>query len=468
MGIFKKLTVINKGLRYKLLIAFCLMSIIPLLACVYVMSTYLFPQLDDLQTVSIVIISSLFIALLGLFFAKGLIDPVVDMAIEAKIIANGDFNRKVEAPYEDEVGNLAQSINNMTQKIKSNMEELKSYGRRMNEVNSEIQKKMMVLSSLLQVGDIISTGSARLDSTLEIALEKAASSFDTGYGVLYASKEEDVNFGMRASYNLKSENLMGLVIKENGQGILENAVRDKSVIVIDKASKASKELSSFRASSNIENAVIIPLFSSKRNLGLLIVGNRMEDYKFKNDDVEIVKVFAKQISIAIETDVLNRKATELSITDDLTGLYNKRFISTRLEEEIKRAIFYQRPCSFIIFSLDDIDSFRRTHGELATEEALKKVAKSIKDNILPIGKAARISGFEFAILLPEKNKKEALYIAEEMKRKIEATNVMRDGKTSMKVTIGLGENPIDGATSDELFRKAEELIRQSRQTADKK
>jgi diguanylate cyclase (GGDEF)-like protein len=444
------------------------MSIIPLLACVYVMSTYLFPQLDDLQTVSVVIVASLFIALLGLFFAKSLIDPVVDMAIEAKIIASGDFNRKVAAPYEDEVGNLAQSINNMTQKIKSNMEELKSYGRRMNDVNSEIQKKMLVLSSLLQVGDIISTGSTGLDSTLEVALEKAASIFDTGYGVLYASKGEGLDFTARASCNLKNENLMNLVIKADGQGILEDAIRTKSVVIIDKASKASKELSGFKTSSNIENAVIIPLFSNKRNLGLLILGNRLEDYKFKNDDVDMVKVFAKQMSIAIETDVLSKKATELSITDDLTGLYNKRFISTRLEEEIKRAIFYQRPCSFIIFSLDDINGLRQAHGELAVEEALKKVAKSIKDNILPIGKAARISGFEFAILLPEKNKKEASHIAEEMRHRIEATNVLRDGKISMKVTIGLGENPIDGATSDELFRKAEESIREARNAAGKR
>lgn len=468
MGFFKKLTVINKGLRYKLLIAFCLMSIIPLLACVYVMSTYLFPQLDDLQTVSVVIVASLFIALLGLLFARSLIDPVIDMAIEAKIIASGDFNRKVQAPYEDEVGNLAQSINNMTQKIKSNMDELKSYGRRMNEVNTEIQKKMMVLSSLLQVGDIISGGSARLDSTLEIALEKAASAFDTGYGVLYASKEEGLDFVARTSCNLKNENLMGLVIKANGHGILEDAVRDKSAIIIDKASKASKELSVFKASSNIENAVIIPIFSGKRNLGLLILGNRLGDYKFKDDDVEIIRVFAKQMSIAIETDILSKKASELSITDDLTGLYNKRFISTRLEEEIKRAIFYQRPCSFVIFSLDDIHGLRQAHGELAVEEALKKVAKSIKDNMLPIGKAARISGFEFAVLLPEKNKKEASYIAEEMRRKIETTNVLRDGKISLKVTIGLGENPIDGATGDELFRKAEESIREARHAAGKK
>ena len=176
----------------------------------------------------------------------------------------------------------------------------------------------------------------------------------------------------------------------------------------------------------------------------------------------MMRVFGKQIAIAIEGDILSRKTSELSITDDLTNLYNKRFIMIRLEEEIKRSIFYQRPCSFIVLSMDQFDAFRKTYGELAAEEALRRIAKSLKDNMVPIGKAARISGSEFAVLLPEKNKREASRIAEEMRKIIETTNLLRDGKAMVKVAIGVSENPIDGATSDELFRKAEEAIRQAK------
>jgi len=55
----------------------------------------------------------------------------------------------------------------------------------------------------------------------------------------------------------------------------------------------------------------------------------------------------------------------------------------RLEEEIKRAIFYQRPCSFIIFNVDDFRAFVAKHGELAGEEALKRMSKLIRDNTDP-------------------------------------------------------------------------------------
>ncbi|MFH0763746.1 MAG: diguanylate cyclase [Candidatus Omnitrophota bacterium] len=462
MNFFEKFTVVNRGLRYKLMIAFSLMSTIPLLSCVYVINAYLFPQLDNPLAVSIIIFAAIIISLLGLFLAKSLIEPVIDMAIEAKLISSGDYGRKVAAPFEDEVGNLANSINFMTQKIRSNMDEIKGYGRKMGEVNQEIQKKVLALSSLLQIGDIIAAGSSQIDTILEVAVEKASTVFEGGFGILYMPKEEGGDFVMKTSYNLENENLKDLIIRKDGPGILEKAIANRSVIVFDKTTKDSKELTDFKAAAKINNMVILPLCSAKRSLGLFMVGNRLDDFRYKNEDVEMARVFGKQITIAIESDILSKKTGELLITDDLTNLYNKRFILNRVEEEIKRAVFYQRPCSFIVFSLDQFDLFRQSHGELAAEEALRRIARVMRENMMPVGKAARISGFEFAILLPEKNKKEASHAAEEMKKIIEATNLLREGKATAKVTVGVSENPIDGATSDELLKKAEEAVRQAK------
>ncbi|MDP3804270.1 MAG: diguanylate cyclase [Candidatus Omnitrophota bacterium] len=462
MDFFKKLTIVNKGLRYKLMVSFAVMAMIPMLSCVYVISTYFLPQLEDLTSVSLVILISMIISILGLWLAKSLIEPVIDMAIEVKLIAGGEFDRKISAPFDDEVGNLANSINFMTQKIKSNMDEIKGYGRKMGEVNQEIQKKVLALSSLLQIGDIIAAGSSQLDTLLELAVEKAAAVFESGFGVLYMPKDEGGDLIAKISYSLEKENLGNLVLRKDGSGILEEAAANRSLIVLDRTTRASKELANFKAAANIANAVILPLYSSKRNLGLLIIGNRQNDFKYKNEDIDMVRVFAKQMAIAIESDILSRKTSELSITDDLTNLYNKRFIMSRLEEEIKRSIFYQRPCSFVVLGIDQFDIFRKTYGELAAEEALRRIARSIKDIMVPIGKAARISGSEFAVLLPEKNKREASQIAADMKKVIEAANLLREGKAAVNVTTGVSENPIDGATSDQLLKKAEEAIRQAK------
>ena len=462
MGKVRRFKMANKGLRYKLMIAFSLMSIIPILACTYAFSAYLFPESENLVHISVVIAVSLIIAALGLMFARQLVDPVIDMAIEAKLIASGEYNRKVTVASEDEVGNLGQSINAMTQKIKTNLDEIKNYGQKMREVNIEIHKKVLALSSLLQIGDIISAGSVQIDSVLDMALEKSCMIFDTGYGVLFTAKGDTDDYVIKSSCNLDKEKFGDLVIKKEGHGIIEKSMEDRSVVLLDNGTKPSKETENFKLRYELKNIIIIPLYSGRKDLGILLVGNREDDFRFKIDDVDLVKVFAKQMTIAIESDILTKKSKELSITDDLTDLYNKNFILSRMEEEIKRAIFYQRPCSFILFNIDDFNGFREKYGEIAAEEALKKLAKAIKDNVTAMGKAARISGDEFAVLLPERNKKEATLIAGEIKGKIEATNLLKEGKATLTVSGGVSENPLDGSTGDELFKKAIEALKQAR------
>ena len=68
------------------------------------------------------------------------------------------------------------------------------------------------------------------------------------------------------------------------------------------------------------------------------------------------------------------------------------------------------------------------------------------------------------MLLPEKNKREAAFIAEEVKHKVEMTNLLREGKATITLTGGVSENPIDGATADELFKKAIVNIKDVRAT----
>jgi HAMP domain-containing protein len=79
-------------------------------------------------TVSLIVFIAIVISLLGLILARNLVDPVVEMAIEANIIANGQYDRSLNVPTDDEVGEIAFSINIMTQKTKTNLDELKSYG----------------------------------------------------------------------------------------------------------------------------------------------------------------------------------------------------------------------------------------------------------------------------------------------------------------------------------------------------
>ena len=181
-GFCKQFSLMQQGLRYKLLIAFALMSVIPLLVMTYLTSTYIMTQEEiSLGQISIIVLISVVIAWLGLVLAKNLVEPVIDMSIEAKIIASGDFARKVRVTSEDEIGELGTSINLLARRIKDNVQELKDYGEKTREINLEIQRKMLALSNLLQIGDLISA-SADLDTILDTVLDKLAHFYDGGFG----------------------------------------------------------------------------------------------------------------------------------------------------------------------------------------------------------------------------------------------------------------------------------------------
>lgn len=458
MGLFKKMSLAPKGLRYKLIMAFSLMSIIPILACGYIIFSYTFPSLTELISIITVVAISVVIAGLGLVLARGLVDPVIDMAIEAKMIANGEFGREVKISGQDELGILGESINSMTQKIRLNLDELKSFGQRTKELNIEIHKKVLALSSLLQIGDLVASGSTELDAILELSVQKVAMLFDGGFCVFYMMlKEESNEFLPKAHSNVRDEGLLDIVVKK-GEGLLGKTLNSKNFLISDKSTKVTQDVEEFKAAHNVKNMVVVPIYSGNKDYGIFIVGNRQDDYRYKIDDIDLIKIFSKQITIAIENDIWIKKTEEFSIKDDLTDLYNKNFVLSRLDEEIRRSIFYQRPCSFLVFNIDNFKTLRDVKGELVAEDIIKKVSKIIKDNTTPVGKAARIGGDEFAMLLPEKNKREAAEIADDVRKKIESANFSRDGKISVTVSGGVSENPIDGSTQEELFKKAMEAL----------
>jgi diguanylate cyclase (GGDEF)-like protein len=457
-GFFKRMSLAPKGLRYKLVIAFSLMSIIPILACAYLIFSHTFPIMTDLISVTAVVLLSVVISVLGLVLARGMVDPVISMAIEAKMIASGEFDREISVHADDEVGILGESINTMTQKIRLNLDELKSFSQRTKELNVEIHKKVLALSSLLQIGDLIAAGSVNLDSVLELSVQKVAMILDGGFCVFYMiPKEESGEFLPKAYSNIQEEALLDIIVKK-GEGLLGRIVEEKKLFVVDNTAKMTREVEEFKSSYKIKNALIIPIYSGRKNFGLLVVGNKQDDYRYRVDDLDLIKIFAKQITIAIENDIWIKKSEEFSIKDDLTGLYSKNYILSRLDEEIRRAIFYQRPCSFILFSIDNFKGLCEARGELIAEDVIRRVAKLIRDNTAPVGKAARMSGDEFGMLLPEKNKREAAHIAEDVRKQIEAANFSREGSLKITVSGGVSENPIDGSTQEELFKRAAELL----------
>ncbi|HAZ10672.1 MAG: hypothetical protein A2047_04260 [Omnitrophica bacterium GWA2_41_15] len=444
INLLKDMSMFPKGLRYKTMIAFSLMSLIPILVCAWLVITYIFPNINlffglSLGNISFILFISIVISILGLYVTKEMIDPVIKMAEEAKKAATGDITKCIDINREDEVGSLSKSLNIMTRKIKENMEELRAYGEKTKLINLEINKKVLALSGLLHIGNLISS-SKELNNTLSFIIQKVSDIENNSTTLLMLMDEESKEYTVVSSCNLEEIKASGLKLK---QYELSPDILAKKI--------------------GLKNIVGMPVTFAGKSYGMLIVGNNEKDFIFADDEKELLKLFAKQISIAVENDTLIKRSKELSITDEVTGLHNYNYMKTRLGEEIRRAIVYQRPCGYLLIDIDDFKNFYTTGSEARRDALLKETGVILKSSVTEIDKVGRLSDDRFAVILPERNKRQSANVAEEIRKKIEdrlGKSISPDKKFT--VSIGVSENPIDGSTADELMEKAERLARNAK------
>jgi len=137
---------------------------------------------------------------------------------------------------------------------------------------------------------------------------------------------------------------------------------------------------------------------------------------FVTKPCNINEIEAKINRILTEKSVRDKLA-KLSITDNLTGLFNQRYFHDRLEEEVNRAKRQNHPLSLILLDLDKFKKYNDTYGHLAGDEALANSGKIILSNIREnVDIAFRYGGDEFAIILVEANKEIVLNTSERLKK----------------------------------------------------
>jgi len=436
------------------------MSVIPILAMLYLIFSGVF-ALDILWPVlgAVIVLS-----LLGFFLMKRIVDPIIRICFDAKVIANGELSRKINIARDDEIGELSSALNQMTQHIKNNMDELKIYGERTKDINLQINNQVMALSGLLEISNIISEGTS-LSSVFEIAISRLSQIASSSFAFI-ASKNNG-SFEVPAYYGLKADILAAIRLPVNayilnplldpgadpGGGPGGHFMKDSSVSL----EESPGLLKLFSA----KNLLVYPIVVQGRSYGILGIGNPLDGFRYTQDDIELMSIFAKQLSIAVENELLSKKVKDLEILDEVTGLYNRRYIFARLDEEILRAISHQRPCSLLVFKIINFTDLKSHLGKLTAEDVLKKSAAALTSSAGDMDRAGRIGEDIFGMVLPEKNKRQAQEFGLKVKKAIEDSFNSEAAAKKPRVGISISENPIDGSDAASLFEKiktAQEFI----------
>ncbi|MDD5465868.1 MAG: diguanylate cyclase [Candidatus Omnitrophica bacterium] len=452
----------SRTIKQKLIVAFQLMSILPFLVCVYLVSNYILPKFGFRIDIVVSLVISMFVAVVGFLVIKEVFDRLASVAKHAKVIASGDISRKLEVEHDDEVGELGNVLNHLTNRIRGDMDELKQYSQKTTEINLEIQQKIIVLSSLLQVSSLISQG-AKLEDILKIAVEKSRLLANSETVFLLFKEENKESFYVKVADGAGADYLMTVAIGAK-EGIYDKAFNLNKLLILDKQNMLDGNLAAeFFAKFQVKNCLSMPIFLRGRVKAVLGIANSRDNFLYTKDDIELLEIFSKQIAIAIENDILARRIEKLETKDILTGLYNKNFIASRLQEEIKRSITYQRPCAFLVFDIDNFKNYRDKFGLISAEVTLKKIAVLLAASVTEVDRVGRTDDDEFSLILPEKNKRQGKEVAEEILKKIRlAFPPDRDGGKTITLSAGVAENPLDGVEAEQLIDKAKELLKKAK------
>ena len=184
-------------------------------------------------------------------------------------------------------------------------------------------------------------------------------------------------------------------------------------------------------------------------------------------DKELIKTNNMLLDRSSELIGLNEEFKKLSVTDPLTGLYNRRYFEEKLEDEIRVSKRHGDINSLFLIDIDKFKQVNDTYGHMHGDTVIKKVANTIKSRLREVDVVCRIGGEEFVAICKHANKKHSIELAENI-RKIVEKSTMSIGKDNINVTISIGvvtfmaENPDEDANS--IFKHVDIALYHSKDT----
>jgi diguanylate cyclase (GGDEF)-like protein len=167
-----------------------------------------------------------------------------------------------------------------------------------------------------------------------------------------------------------------------------------------------------------------------------------------------VRMVLEPAAIALDNAIALQKAEALSVTDDLTRLYNSRYLNQALRREAKRATRSGRPLSLLFLDLDGFKTVNDNHGHLAGSQALAETATIVRGCARETDIVARFGGDEFALILPDTGQEGAMAVAGRIRDRVGAAQFLASEGLSLHLTVSIGV-----ATLPDSVGSAEELLR---------
>ena len=429
-----------------------------------------------------IILIGLIISLLISYFAsKDTLNPIFAIKTAIKEFTSGDLDTKLVINTNDEFEGIGKGFTEMAMTVKDREERMEKYNSFSDFLVGSLDFDKIITSTLNILEELLNISSGIIyiySKSGKFKTEIGAAGKDNGDGSdIKTDKTDDEDsvvlpedkegflipwqfYGIRkfvANKISASEGMAGHCLKDR-KTIWFHDIPENAMILKEKLmEKGGEGMAIDYGFCEVfpKDIVWLPMYIGDTNIGVLMVSSI---HGFKKEDISFLEHAVKELSVSLDNAKIHKKVNELSITDDLTGLYNRRKMDEVLENEFNKAKRYGNGLSIMILDIDHFKRINDFYGHKVGDVVLSRIGGILMRNIRNIDIATRYGGEEFVIILPQTDFDSALFAAKKLKNIIKNQRFTQI-KGEVTISIGIATMPDERInTVDDILKIADDFL----------
>ncbi len=327
-------------------------------------------------------------------------------------------------------------------------------------LKGEMRQRERELSFFINAGKLL-TSSLEFKKTVKTILEQAHLLVrgEVWTLLLWDESSKELYFEMT---NGKLKKTFKPFTVKPGRGVPGTVVKTGLSILIPDVRenlKYSTEIEQ-RIITRLRSILAVPVVNKKKTIGVLEMMNKEDGTPFDAKDLGLLLTLVDQASIAIERSRMYQTMSELVVTDDLTKLFNFRYLEQTLDSELRRSQRYKSEISLVFLDIDHFKEVNDAHGHQAGSQVLIELGKVLIDSLRDVDIIARYGGDEFVVVLPETSVETTHHIVKRLQKHIREFKFLKKKGLKIKLTVsfGIAGYPVHAKNKEDLLKASDHAM----------